>query len=367
MTRVRVQQLPEGRLPTVTVVIPTYNYAQYLAGAVESAANQEGVEVEIIIVDDASTDDSVNLAQSLAAADARITVVAHEINAGHIATYNDGLARAAGDYVVLLSADDLLPEGCLGRAARLMENHPNVGLVYGFALTFTGMPPVNESIAAGSRVESWSVWSGSDWITRMCERGSNTIINPEAIMRRSVLHQTGFYDAELPQSADMMLWMRAAAAGDIGRVNGRVQGYYRVHGENMHLTTLGGGLRELNSRTDTFTRFFGASGSADDARLGIAKRALAREGLRRAIALLSAPADREPGSVDGTSMTDRISAAEYAQFAKATDPGIVDSRSWKTYLSRRRSHVHPLVGYAELRTERVRSIVRWRRWRRYGT
>ncbi len=119
--------------PTVTVVIPCYNYGHYLAEAVHCALDQNGVDVEVIIVDDASPDGSGQVAQRLADADPRVEAILHETNAGHIRTYNDGLAKARGDFVALVSADDLLTRDCLTRAAALMETHPRVGFVYGYA------------------------------------------------------------------------------------------------------------------------------------------------------------------------------------------------------------------------------------------
>ena len=120
-----------GSRPSVSVVIPCYNYGRYLPAAVSSVLQDEGVQVDILIVDDASTDGSAEVAQSLAATYPEVDVLVHEQNRGHIATYNDGLVRARGDYVVLLSADDQLTPGSLSRATALLEAHPEVAWVYG--------------------------------------------------------------------------------------------------------------------------------------------------------------------------------------------------------------------------------------------
>ena len=79
----------------------------------------------MLIIDDASPDDSAAVAARLAAADQRIEVRVHELNRGHIATYNEGLLEwAEGDYCVLISADDLLTPGSLARATAVLEAHP---------------------------------------------------------------------------------------------------------------------------------------------------------------------------------------------------------------------------------------------------
>src|ERR687887_420932 len=120
--------------PTVSVVIPCYRYGRFLPDCVRSVLDQEGVDVRVLIIDDASPDDSAQVALRLAAEDERVEVRVHEVNKGHIATYNEGLLEwADGDYSVLISADDLLTPGSLARATAVMEAHPSVGLVYGHA------------------------------------------------------------------------------------------------------------------------------------------------------------------------------------------------------------------------------------------
>src|SRR3954451_9368464 len=109
------------RSPRVSVVIPCYNYARFLPASVESALAQPGVDVDVLIVDDASTDGSGDLAEALAADHPRIRVHRSPTNRGNIATYNYGLAQVEGEYVFLLSADDMLTPGALSRAVRLME------------------------------------------------------------------------------------------------------------------------------------------------------------------------------------------------------------------------------------------------------
>ena len=112
---------------SVSVVIPCYRYGHFLADCVRSVLDEQpGVDVRVLIIDDASPDDSADQARKLAAADPRITVQVHEANRGHIATYNEGLLEwADGDYSVLLSADDRLtpepwcaPQRCSTRTRR---------------------------------------------------------------------------------------------------------------------------------------------------------------------------------------------------------------------------------------------------------
>lgn len=340
-----------GRRPRVSVVIPCYNYRRYLPDAVSSALDQDGLDVDVLVVDDASRDGSAELARELARADSRIDTLVHEQNTGHIQTYNDGLSKATGDYVVLLSADDLLPRNALSRAVALMEHHATVGLVYGYARSFTDRPG-----PAADVTRSWSVWPGSEWLRRSARTGRCFLASPEAVMRREALFMTDLYDPRLPHSGDFDMWLRTAARWDIGRVNGPVQAHYRVHDANMHLTSYAGWLTDLEARRLTFDILF--EERAPDrpeitALRPVARRSLAREALRRA----RLSSRDEPGSA---------AVAEYLAFAEETSPGVMSSLAGRL-TSTCCDHGHRLPGASVRRqASHLRHHLEWRRERRFG-
>ncbi|PVZ57065.1 glycosyltransferase family 2 protein [Arthrobacter sp. H-02-3] len=346
----RIKPVGLVRRPLVSVVIPCYNYARYLPDAVSSVLDQTEVDLELIIVDDASADDSPQIAARFAAADERIRLVRHTRNMGHIATYNDGLSRVSGEYVVLLSADDMLAPGSLARSTALMEARPEVVLAYGYAMEFKdSVPP-----APGKRA-SWSVWSGEDWMRAVCRSGSNVVVNPEAILRRSAMDQLVGYRADMPHAADMDLWLRAASMGHVGRVNGPVQAFYRVHGSNMHLTDYRGLLTDLRARREVFDGLGEGPGGIGRPRVlaDKARRALASEALREANQLLDVSGDAQ-------------AASELAEFAADTDQGSTRSALWLSYQLRRRRRLSELQRRLSKEAYRWRWSLRWRRWRRFG-
>lgn len=235
---------------SVTVVVPCYNYGHFLPEVTRSILSQRNVQVKVIIVDDASTDDSAQVAFRLAHEDARVEVVLHEQNQGHIGTYNDGLGRVTTAYAALLSADDLLTPGALSRATSLMDHQPSVGMVYGRPLAFTDKdgPPALPSDPGAS----WTVWSGLEWIHWAARRGRCFILSPEVVVRTEAMESVGLYNPELPHSGDLEYWLRIAARWDVGRVNGPVQAMYRVHGENMHIVSYGSLAIDLRHRLKAF-------------------------------------------------------------------------------------------------------------------
>jgi glycosyltransferase involved in cell wall biosynthesis len=217
---------------SVSVVIPCYNYGCFLAEAVSSALDdQPGVDVRVLIIDDASPDGSADVARQIAASEPRVEVKVNASNRGVNATCTEGVLEwADGDYTVVLSADDRLTPGALRRAADLMDAHRNVGLVYGHPITFQhGRPPA----PARTSVRGWSVWPGHWWLERRFRDGTSSITSPELVARTSVRQRLGEYDRRLPHSADFEMGLELAALADVGYIRGADQAYYRVHGQNM--------------------------------------------------------------------------------------------------------------------------------------
>jgi hypothetical protein len=281
--RVRRPPAAPTTRPRVSVVVPAYNYAHYLTACVNSIVGQQGVDVDVLIIDDCSTDDTPEVSAALARRHPQVRVIRHEVNRGHIDTYNEGLLQIDGTYSVLLSADDRLPAGALARATALMEARPEVAMVYGRPVHFTDEPPARHE--RGGFIRSWSVWSGHDWIARCCAQGYNVVSNPEVVMRTAPMQDAGGLKKELPHTGDLELWLQLAARGGVGRVNGPAQGYYRVHAKSMQRTVYNGVLVDLQGRRDAFDRTFaGPAGELADANAlhDSARRALAGQALDRA-------------------------------------------------------------------------------------
>jgi glycosyltransferase involved in cell wall biosynthesis len=252
-----------GALPTVSVVIPCYNYGRYLRECVSSALSQDEVEVRVLVIDDASTDGSFQVAAQLAAEDRRVSARRHEINRGHIATYNEGLVWAEGAYTVLISADDLLAPGSLRRATALMEAHPNVGFVYGGNVRFRS----GEQLSGSWRFPhppSFEIHPGREWLAATCKAGRNPISAPEVVVRTELQQRLGGYCAELPHAGDLEMWMRFAAHADVGLFRNVLHAYVRDHDSNMQRTRFASQLSRLAQRQAAFDHAFSRYGDRTD-------------------------------------------------------------------------------------------------------
>jgi hypothetical protein len=338
-------------------VVPCYRYGQYLDQCVSSILGQKGVEVRVLIIDDASPDDSFLVAQMLAERDPRVEARRHETNRGHIATYNEGLLEwAEGEYSVLISADDILVEGALARAVAVMESQPNVGLVYGHAINWIDNRPPPKARTVPTEVR---VWKGHDWVRTVCRLGHNIVTSPEVVVRTSLQRKVGGYRPDLPHSGDLEMWLRFAAHGDVAFIEGADQAYYRIHATNM--TVARSPTVDLVQRVDAFKSFFADCGSnfPDAEELSrAARREVAKEALWRARRAY------EKGRLQDTPV------AKLKQLAYDTYP---ESRTLSEHWGLRWCEVigPSMAPYFQLFVlaaihRRVRKMLWWRRWRLKG-
>ena len=236
-------------MSSVSVVIPCYRYGHFLEAAVSSVLDdQDGVDVRVLIIDDASPDDSARVAREIAARRDQVEVIVHDVNAGNIATFNEGLLEwADGDYCTLLSADDLATPGALARARDLLDAHPEVGMVYGHALWFEDGAPLP---AARGTVRGWSVWSGQEWLERSSPRRRTRSRRQRSSCARRFSIRWAATTLQLPKAADMEMFMRLAAHAHVGFIRGVDQAFYRRHGTNMSSTVTP--LMDLRQRRSVF-------------------------------------------------------------------------------------------------------------------
>jgi hypothetical protein len=310
--------------PSVAVIVPCYRYAHLLEGCVHSVLSQEGVDVRVLIVDDLSPDDTPAVGKRLAESDERVEYRRHAQNMGLIASANEGLEWACelGEYVVLLSADDLLVPRCLLRATAVMGEHAQVGMVYGRPLVAYEGRPLPQ---ADGRWRATDMWSGRDWIATRCRSGHNCMSSPEVVVRSSVQSSVGGYDARCHHTSDLNMWLRIASVSDIAYIRGVGQAVYRVHSASMQRTQEGG-TAELRGRQLAFETFFSACAQRlEDAERLRARvmRELARQSLWRA-----------SRAVDRGAPAEQVE--DYVSFALEICPGAPRLREWLGLSLRRR-------------------------------
>ena len=234
----------------IDVVIPCYNYGRFLSACVRSVLEQSAGDLRVLIIDDASQDNSALVARMLARSDGRVSIIAHTRNRGHIRTYNEGIEWAESEYFLLLSADDLLVAGALDRAVRVMDENPDIVLTYGNCVAWYDNFPLPVIDASGP-----FTWVRTDLVRDMCATATNFVPTPTAIVRTSVQKEIGGYLPALPHAGDLEMWLRFAARGGVARIRS-VQAIYRKHGSAMSNSYWENILRDYRQRKSAFDRFF---------------------------------------------------------------------------------------------------------------
>ncbi len=196
--------------PKVSVCIDSFNYGRFLPEAIDSVLKQSFQDFEIIIADDCSTDDSLEIAQRYARKDPRIIVEAAPANRGMVKNRNACLARAGGEYVKWLHADDfLLSKETLGKMAKILDTNPAVSLV---ASARQIVDEKSQPIATWSGFDQARPIAGTSVINRCLFEQRNLLGGPSAVMFRRSLAGRGF-DESFFVMADLEMWFHLLEQG----------------------------------------------------------------------------------------------------------------------------------------------------------
>ena len=203
--------------PKVSVCIDVYNYAGFLPTAIESVLEQTFTDLELIIVDDCSTDASYTIAQNYAAQDRRLRVARNAANLGMVRNRNACLALCRSDYVKFVHADDFLcsPEA-LKRMVERMERNPAAGLV-ACATRFVREDggPIGQS---HSPFPETRFLAGTTVIGQCLRAQKNLIGGPSATLFRRSLAARGF-DESYFHAADLEMWLHLLEQGCFGYID----------------------------------------------------------------------------------------------------------------------------------------------------
>ena len=210
-------------MPTVTVAITTRNRARLLKIAIESALNQTFTDTEILILDDASSDDTSELVASYE--DPRLRYLRHEPSIGMAANWNYAYQVGRGEYVAVLHDDDYWAPTFLERAVAEFRAAPEAGLVYAAVL------PVNEQGQVSGRrplplSDTDRVSPPDEAVERIVR--STEIGWPAISVRRDCMLEIGGFTEQFPYHKDWAAWIKLAARYPVAYIADTL-GYYRIH------------------------------------------------------------------------------------------------------------------------------------------
>lgn len=212
-------------MPAVSVIIPTYNRADLVPEAINSVLGQTSIDVEVVVVDDGSTDSTRALLHDLYGERIRYL---YQTNSGRSAARNRGIAVSRGHYLLFLDSDDMLLPGALEREAAYLDAHPNVDIVYtdGYFCDETG-----KNIA---RIAPMRAPHSPDDILKDLILSNVILACHTAMVRRTALDALGppYFNETLRGTEDENLWIRLAAQDSTFAYLDVLTCQYRIHANN---------------------------------------------------------------------------------------------------------------------------------------
>jgi glycosyltransferase involved in cell wall biosynthesis len=181
-------------LPLISIITPSYNQSAYLEATIRSVLDQDYPNLEYIIIDGVSTDNSVEIIQRY---EKRLAWWVSEPDGGQAEAINKGLKRARGEIVAWLNSDDLHMPNTIQRMAAAFQETPDAGLIYGDVLSIDEDGKAFNTMRYGN-------WGLDDLMT------FSIIGQAGTFMRRTVLEQAGYLDTRFHCMLDHHLWLRMA-------------------------------------------------------------------------------------------------------------------------------------------------------------
>jgi len=200
----------------VTIIVPSFNQGRFIRETLDSILTQDYRPIEVLVIDGASTDQTVEVLESFAGVSELKWW--SEPDRGVADAVNKGIARAQGSIIGIQSSDDLYLPGAISAAAEFTQAHRDIALVYG------DVELIDEHSAVIGR-------DGLDAFDLKHYLGRFTYIpQPSAFFRREVIEQVGGWREEVSYAADTDLWMRIAVRHGVARLD-RLMARYRYHAD----------------------------------------------------------------------------------------------------------------------------------------
>ncbi len=242
------------RSPTVSVIMATYNHADFVEQAMESVLAQQGLNFEFLIADDGSTDRTREVIASIK--DKKIQFFPNEVNRGACVVTNELIERASGEFIALINSDDYwISPNKLAYQVRIMRDNPHVGACFGKAkfIDKDGWNIDKETLSFGDAFEQENRTQGQ-WLRRFFDLG-NCICHPTMLIRRSCYEELGMYNNRLRQLPDFDMWIRLVKRYDIFISDREMINFRILPSENASSQTGANSVRTMNEHyliADTF-------------------------------------------------------------------------------------------------------------------
>jgi glycosyltransferase involved in cell wall biosynthesis len=207
--------------PMVSVIIPTYNDGGTICRAIDSTLNQTIDELEVVVVDDASTDDTQHILKRYESTD-RVSIIRHEVNRGGSAARNTGIEQARGEYIAFLDADDEFHPDKLAFQCAYLRTHPDIGAVfcdidYRRRGSFQRVRAIAKAAFQPSASREFPV--GSEGIPEILSMEWDTYGASTLLARAELVDRLGGFDERFERHQDWEFLVRLLAESSLGYID----------------------------------------------------------------------------------------------------------------------------------------------------
>jgi len=242
-------------IPTVTVIMATYNHAPFVKQAMKSVLAQEGVEFEFLIADDGSSDETREVIAGIL--DSRVKFFPNTVNRGACIVTNELIERSSGEFIALINSDDYwLSPDKLAYQIKILRDRPDVGACFGRAsfVNKNGDRIDKKTLAFGNTFDQKNRSQGA-WLRRFFEFG-NCICHPTILIRKACYEEIGMYNNQLRQLPDFDMWIRLVKHYNIYISERELISFRVLPGENASSQTVPNAIRTINEHFLIALNFF---------------------------------------------------------------------------------------------------------------
>jgi glycosyltransferase involved in cell wall biosynthesis len=227
--------------PLVSICIPTYNGGGWIAECISSALNQTYEPLEILIVDDGSTDNTVEIARSMR--DRRVRLVLNSTHRGLVGNWNECVRLAQGEFIKFLFQDDSFYPHCIETMMRVFAAHPHLGLVFArrdFVVEADAPAELAREIVADysdQQLKFEDVQAINNGRALFAQHVAKELYQsciaepPSTLIRKEVFQRLGLFNTRMHQACDIEMWLRIMFHYDLGFVDEKLL-IFRVHGKS---------------------------------------------------------------------------------------------------------------------------------------
>jgi len=226
--------MADRNFPLVSIIIITYNSSKYILETLESARNQTYKNIELIIADDCSVDDTISICKKWMGRNLdsfkRISIIESEINTGVAPNCNRGLKKAKGEWIKFIAGDDILLETCISSNIAFTDQYPD-------SFFFSKLRFTHENQALKNHFEQGYRRFNSDEDQLKILLNSNCLPAASSFIKRNSILALGGYDERYPMVEDYPLWVKVAKEKNNIRYLNVETVIYRIHPDTLSQNT----------------------------------------------------------------------------------------------------------------------------------